>query len=252
MSTPNRQSLAPHNPSPLRLLIPHSIPDIGTMTATARRVHPLCLNMQITASGAWLRHWGVPTSGQWFGIRRVAAQATGTHGLYGCTALLIVTDQRVYLAHFYEDTVFQLRTQRAFRVASFGALLDDRRVQTSLSFVRNAGYLAPEHHPAVFVITPHVYGSRDVLLYHRRAWWIARAAAAFVYYTPRFSRAPLVRGYHRTNDIISPSDQRLDGHVLVEVALINGIRRAPGGHELFSRWRVWAAGDHIADHDCRL
>ncbi|KAF4458075.1 hypothetical protein F53441_83 [Fusarium austroafricanum] len=210
----------------------------------------------------WVSQVGVAT-GVWYPFPLSGHYAAGVNGIYGCTAVVIVSTQGVYLSHIWENPVFinndwSPTSDDSFRKNSFEALRDgtaDGGV-TAYSLVNliQLGVLDQSNLPTIFVITPYTTVHDDPIIttplrYQERAQWLLDSLKDLI----PGSQGHLV-GYQRTNPSLSTGSNSFYGRAILEVDMAQGVlqgaNQQPGESGLsVARWRLWVAQDRVWQQD---
>ncbi|RSM10884.1 hypothetical protein CDV31_007012 [Fusarium ambrosium] len=202
----------------------------------------------------WVSQIG-DASGHWFDYPAIGQGFAGVNGIYGCTAVIIVSDKGVYLSHIWENPVFidtewNWTDDESFNRNAFEALRDGtdnaRSVTSLVGDDANPGVLHASNNPIVFVLTPFTdvlndpTGITTLFRYQERA---QRLADSLVGVIPGSSGHLL--GYTRTNGIDSTEPIGTWGRAILEVDMFQDMiitpEDTPGGSWAFSmgRWRLW-------------
>ncbi|KAH7268194.1 hypothetical protein B0J15DRAFT_486468 [Fusarium solani] len=202
----------------------------------------------------WVSQIG-DASGHWFDYPAIGQGFAGVNGIYGCTAVIIVSDKGVYLSHIWENPVFididwNWTDDESFNRNAFEALRDGtdnaRSVTSLVGDDANPGVLHASNNPMVFVLTPFTdvlndpTGITTLFRYQERA---QRLADSLVGVIPGSSGHLL--GYTRTNGIDSTEPIGTWGRAILEVDMFQDMiitpEDSPAGSWAFSmgRWRLW-------------
>ncbi|RSL70883.1 hypothetical protein CEP53_001765 [Fusarium sp. AF-6] len=202
----------------------------------------------------WVSQIG-DASGHWFDYPAIGQGFAGVNGIYGCTAVIIVSDKGVYLSHIWENPVFidtewNWTDDESFNRTAFEALRDGtdnaRSVASLVGDDANPGVLHASNNPMVFVLTPFTdvlndpTGITTLFRYQERA---QRLADSLVGVIPGSTGHLL--GYTRTNGIDSTEPIGTWGRAILEVDMLQDMiitpEDTPGGSWAFSmgRWRLW-------------
>ncbi|OBS28289.1 hypothetical protein FPOA_02230 [Fusarium poae] len=216
----------------------------------------------------WVSQQG-DTSGHWFNAPGPAGRGSaGVNGIYGCTAVMIVSNVGTYLSHIWENPVFidgdwNFKPDDEFEAKAFNALRDGTADGNALSVTsligtdENPGYLHSFNEPKVFIITPFtsnadtmLYGINTLYRYEQRANDLATKLAGII---PGASSQVL--GYIRTD-----KDQSTDifgywGRAIVEFDMLERVIQSAEEDELLGlgmamgRWRLWVEDNLVTSHE---
>ncbi|GKU15130.1 unnamed protein product, partial [Fusarium langsethiae] len=215
----------------------------------------------------WVSQQG-DTSGHWFNAPGPAGRGSaGVNGIYGCTAVMIVSNMGTYLSHIWENPVFidgdwNFKPDDEFEAKAFNALRDGTADGNALSVTsligtdENPGVLHSINEPKVFIVTPFtspadtaLYGITTFYRYEQRANDLASKLAGVI---P--GSTSQVLGYTRTD-----KDQSTDmfgylGRAIVEFDMLDQVLQSAEEDELLGlgmamgRWRLWVEDYLITSH----
>jgi hypothetical protein len=215
----------------------------------------------------WVSQQG-DTSGHWFNAPGPAGRGSaGVNGIYGCTAVMIVSNLGTYLSHIWENPVFidgdwNFKPDDEFEAKAFNALRDGTADGNALSVTsligtdENPGVLHSINEPKVFIVTPFtspadtaLYGITTFYRYEQRANDLASKLAGVI---P--GSTSQVLGYTRTD-----KDQSTDmfgylGRAIVEFDMLDQVLQSAEEDELLGlgmamgRWRLWVEDYLITSH----
>ncbi|KAJ5818807.1 hypothetical protein N7474_004398 [Penicillium riverlandense] len=209
------------------------------------------LSVEVTHDGGWISLHQYVT-GMFFYFPQTQRTAWGVKGLYGCTAVLIISQVGAYISHIFEDPVFFWETFDSwtpndwFKSHSFHALRDGvPGAAPSVALLRGTdeqpGPLHSMFSPEAFVITP--FGG-DGLEFTPRVEWLANRLAKFLR-GPGFSGYTL--GYARTSPEESERTLGYEGRAILEVDPREYVLVDPSGaRRQMGRWRLWVE-DRMVD-----
>ena len=206
------------------------------------------------------------TSGQWFPYPFMDIAATGVNGLFGCTAVIIVSEQGVYISHIWENPVFIIddwipTDDNWFTAHAFNALRDGTVDAVSVIALigtdQNPGPLNAIYAPNVFVLTPFttdfdrdVFGITTKLRYQTRAEQLAQNLAGIL---PGSGAAGYILGYTRTNVSESTKNSGIVGRAILEVDAFQTWLTTPYAPSdlglQVGRWRLWVEDQLIGFQD---
>ncbi|RAL07355.1 uncharacterized protein BO97DRAFT_307818, partial [Aspergillus homomorphus CBS 101889] len=227
----------------------------------------LFVNHAITYNDLWASQLK-PVTGKWYPWPEVYS-ALGVKGLHGCTVLMITTKDGVYLSHMFESPIFRSGDEPTvpddyFMDQTFNAL---RTGRTALDGVNDQvepmqglwgtdehpGPLHRTNNPQLIIITPFVESRQpQEYVYPQRVSWLAAQFTHFLYFPSSGApedKAPIIRGYERTDFWESNNDDSDSGKAILEVEKYNrylqiGTRFLPIG-----QWRLWLCGKHVMDYE---
>ena len=118
----------------------------------------------------WISQMGL-TAGTWFDFTANGRQAAGVNGIYGCTAVFVVSQRGVYISHTWENPVFinnewEPADPAVFKTQSSDIMINGNANSPSLSSMigtdDDPGPLNAKYQPQVFVVTPYddYYGQK--------------------------------------------------------------------------------------------
>jgi hypothetical protein len=102
-------------------------------------------------------------SGHWYDYPAWGQLAVGVNGIYGCTAVFIMSEKGVYMSHIWENPVFidgdwNPTDDASFTTNTFNALRDGTAYAQSITALVGTddapGVLNAIYAPKVFVLTP--------------------------------------------------------------------------------------------------
>ncbi|KAH7004289.1 hypothetical protein EDB82DRAFT_571302 [Fusarium venenatum] len=216
----------------------------------------------------WVSQQG-DTSGHWYNAPGPAGRGSaGVNGIYGCTAVMIVSNVGTYLSHIWENPVFidgdwNFKPDDEFEAKAFNALRDGTTDGNALSVTsligtdENPGYLHSFNEPKVFIITPFtsladttLYGINTLYRYEQRANDLATKLTGII---P--GATSQVLGYIRTD-----KDQSTDifgywGRAIVEFDMLERVIQSAEEDELLGlgmamgRWRLWVEDNLVTSHE---
>ncbi|CBF70112.1 hypothetical protein AN6134.2 [Aspergillus nidulans FGSC A4] len=253
---------------PLAEQVPSDLPAIGEMQhEDLYRVYKF-----LTANDKWTVVMDdTAVSGEWWPYEpygeKPARIAIGMPGLYGCTAIFIVSNKGVYTAHFWEWPVFwsdqqglQETTDEHFKKYTVDALLQGGNefpdVQITLPDLMGTderpGPLHPFNLPKVYVITPWSEEGSALVQYPERTHWLGSQITAFLYQiyegeVPDGANYE-VYGYLRTSKYSIYSDDDHIGKVLLDASPyyrfdVPDLQR----YHRVGRYRLWVMGVSVKD-----
>ncbi|KAJ4129846.1 hypothetical protein NW768_006816 [Fusarium equiseti] len=232
-----------------------------------RRTHTQHCNANTSLNGwyvasltpTWVSQCG-DISGHWFDApapnRRGAA---GVKGIYGCTAIIIVSEVGAYISHIWECPAFvhrnhKRKTIKEIEQSIWGPLRDGTERGCVLSITslvgtrQSPGPLHCTKNPRVIIVTPwkcNPEGGTRLQLRHEKALKVIRKGLESF-----FGRWISEIGYHVTDDVKSTEVGFL-GRAIVEFDMAkpgvymdyNGLTWQMG------RWRVWVEDKIVARHE---
>ncbi|KAF4468285.1 hypothetical protein FALBO_4823 [Fusarium albosuccineum] len=202
----------------------------------------------------WVSQLG-DASGHWLNFPDIGQGFAGVNGIYGCTAVIIVSNKGVYLSHIWENPVFidsdwKWTDDESFNRNSFEALRDGTDyAQSILGLIGTdeaPGVLHSFNMPQVFVITPFTNffndptGTMTAFRYESRAQSLLDNLIGII---PGSTGSLL--GYTRTGQQESTETHGTWGRAILEVDMFQDAWMTPedfpGGSHLYSmgRWRLW-------------
>lgn len=206
----------------------------------------------------WVSQCG-DTSGHWYAApaphRRGAA---GVKGLYGCTAIIIVSEVGAYIAHIWETPAFvylnhKRKTKEEIENGTWRALRDGTERGCVFSITRLVGtnqLPGPLHHtrsPRVIIVTPWIRnseGEKRRETRHKDALQVLRKGLESF-----FGRWVMEFGYQGTDQVRSTEVGFL-GRAIVEFDMAKqGFHVDHSGThwpQLKGRWRVWVEDNVVA------
>ncbi|KAH7009573.1 hypothetical protein EDB80DRAFT_775982 [Ilyonectria destructans] len=205
------------------------------------------------------------TSGHWFGFPDAGQGSAGVNGIYGCTAVIIVSEKGVYLSHIWENPVFidnywNPTDDASFSANAFEALRDGTPKAQSITALvgddANPGVLNAIYSPKVFVLTPFTglndpTGVTTQFRYQDRAQQLADNLAGII---PGSGGSGRLLGYTRTNEYLSKADIGFWGRAILEVDALQSVLVSPFAHEgslglRIARWRLWVEDQLVTYQD---
>ncbi|RGP73578.1 hypothetical protein FLONG3_6315 [Fusarium longipes] len=214
----------------------------------------------------WVSQVG-DASGHWFNAPGPAGRGSaGVNGIYGCTAVMIVSNLGVYLSHIWENPVFidgdwNFKPEDEFQAKSFQALRDGTLDGNALSITsligtdENPGVLHAINEPKVFVVTPFttqadttLYGINTLYRYEDRANGLASDLASII---P--GSTSQVLGYIRT-DARQSTEVGYWGRAIVEFDMLEEVIQSAEQDEILGlgiamgRWRLWVEDYLVTSH----
>ncbi|KAM0268171.1 hypothetical protein ACHAPA_005253 [Fusarium lateritium] len=214
---------------------------------------------------AWVSQDG-DTSGHWFDFPQAGVGAAGVNGIYGCTAVIIVSEKGVYLSHIWENPVFidinwantpdDDFDRRAFQALRDGT--DFAQSVVGLIGTDNApGPLNAIYSPKVFVLTPFTNpffdptGVTTTLRYQDRAQGLANNLARVI---PGSGGQGYLLGYTRTNQAASTAQNGYAGRAIVEVDMLERVLTTPNAPQgslglAVARWRLWVEDQIVTSQE---
>lgn len=217
----------------------------------------------ITDLNLWASH-RTDVSGQWLEFPLIGWAATGVNGLYGCTAVVIVSARGVYLSHIFEEPVFANESPSG-NVDTHNTVFWDyihslnkgaEGVQSIAELVgtkEKPGPLNAIYSPQVFVIGPQTsdfdraHGVSTFMLYQARTFDIAKYVGGLI--PGSLSK---VMYYERTPD--SETSETSDrsgwkGKIMLEVNAYDGWLEAIKDPTNLGRpvtsWALWIQGQKV-------
>ncbi|KAH6953375.1 hypothetical protein DER45DRAFT_598058 [Fusarium avenaceum] len=214
---------------------------------------------------AWVSQVG-DTSGQWFDFPQAGVAAAGVNGIYGCTAVIIVSEKGVYLSHIWENPVFididwNNTPDDQFDRVAFQALRDGTvNAQSVVGLIgtdANPGPLNAIFSPKVFVLTPFTNqffdptGVTTTLRYQDRAQNLANNLARVI---PGSGGQGYLLGYTRTNQALSTAQNGYAGRAIVEVDMLERVLTTPNAPQgslglAVARWRLWVEDQIVTSQE---
>jgi hypothetical protein len=214
---------------------------------------------------AWVSQVG-DTSGHWFDFPQAGVAAAGVNGIYGCTAVIIVSERGVYLSHIWENPVFididwNNTPDDEFDRNAFQALRDGTaNAQSVVGLVgtdANPGPLNAIYSPKVFVLTPFTNqffdptGVTTTLRYQDRAQALANNLARVI---PGSGGQGYLLGYTRTNQALSTAQNGYAGRAIVEVDMLERVLTTPNAPQgslglAVARWRLWVEDQIVTSQE---
>jgi hypothetical protein len=215
----------------------------------------------------WVSQVG-DASGHWFNAPGPAGRGSaGVNGIYGCTAVMIVSNVGAYLSHIWENPVFidkdwNFKPDDEFNAKSFEALRDGTADGAALSISsligtdENPGYLHSINEPKVFVLTPFTseadtmfHGITTLYRYEERANALATNIASII---P--GSTSQVLGYIRT-DARQSTEYGYWGRTIVEFDMLERVIQSAEEDTLLGlgmamgRWRLWVEDYLVTSHE---
>ncbi|RAH79608.1 hypothetical protein BO86DRAFT_317976, partial [Aspergillus japonicus CBS 114.51] len=226
------------------------------------------INHEITQNNQWVSQ-SEPVTGKWYRWPDLQS-ALGVKGLHGCTVLMIVAKDGVYLSHIFESPIFRTPTEPDvadyfFMEQTFTALSTGRSgpagqvnhqiepLQDLWGTEANPGPLHRTNNPQLIIVTPFLPEWRpQEYMYARRVQWLAAQFNRFLYFPTGGApadKAPIIRGYEPTDFWQSNNDDSSVGKVVIEVDKYNSFLQA-GNHLLaVGQWRLWLCGQYVMDYN---
>ncbi|OBS20020.1 hypothetical protein FPOA_11741 [Fusarium poae] len=234
----------------------------GDMTPNPAYIDILSMNpdttwddQRILTTGHWV---GAPLDDGW--------SAAGVNGIYGCTAVLIVSNLGVYTSHIWEvpgfidevdfrptsDDFFETNVFQVLRNGALDAtdITSATGISTLIGTDGAPGPLHSQFEPQVFVVTPfntnqspenpsmYRYEARAKQLSDQVTDMIPGALARGVYgYWPLNGHVSTGGGYR--------------GRTIVEFDMLDGLiasEEDPNKHQAIGRWRFWVEDNLWATH----
>lgn len=175
----------------------------------------------------------------------------GINGLYGCTAVIIISDRGVFLSHIWEDPGF-VTAGRLIPVNTFVTNTMNLLRTGTFTFSRNLnalkgtrsrpGPLARKYHPRILIISPGLAGTRR-LHYAAHVNALAAKLATFLSST---KRTPITkRGYIRAPAPIATNPSGLLGRFVIEIDPAQHYTIASRRRNEYYQWggyRLWIDG----------
>ena len=213
----------------------------------------------------WINQLG-PVSAQWFEYPSSIPSAIGVKGVYGCTAVLVVSEKGVYIAHIWENPVFvdhgsNPTDDNSFTINAFNSLRDGTEYAQSVTGLigtdQNPGVLNAIYAPKVFVLTPFTtdwdrqnFGISTTLRYQRRVQELAQKITSIV---PGSGGTGIVLGYTRTTRQASSQEPGIAGRAILEIdpsyaRLTTPYDPKSTGLQI-GRWRLWVEDQLITYQD---
>ncbi|PYI31318.1 hypothetical protein BP00DRAFT_344071, partial [Aspergillus indologenus CBS 114.80] len=226
------------------------------------------VNHDITQNNRWVSQ-SEPVTGQWYRWPDLQS-ALGVKGLHGCTVLMIVAKDGVYLSHIFESPIFRTPTEpdvaddffmeQTFTALSTGRTGPAGQVNNQIEPLQdlwgteaNPGPLHRTNNPQLIIVTPFLPEWRpQEYMYARRVQWLAAQFNRFLYFPTGGApadKAPIIRGYEPTDFWQSNNDDSSVGKVVIEVDKYNSFLQA-GNHLLaVGQWRLWLCGQYVMDYN---
>ncbi|KAJ6185897.1 hypothetical protein N7519_007198 [Penicillium mononematosum] len=213
----------------------------------------------------WIDQLG-PVSAQWFEYPSSGPSAVGVKGIYGCTAVIIVSEKGVYIAHIWENPVFVDRDfnptdDNSFTINVFNSLRDGTEYAQSVTGLigtdQNPGVLNTIYAPKVFVLTPFTtdwdrqnFGISTTLRYQTRVQDLVQKIASIV---PGSGGNGIILGYTRTSRQASSQEPGIAGRAILEIdpsyaRLTTAYDSKSTGLQI-GRWRLWVEDQLITYQD---
>ncbi|KAF5247456.1 hypothetical protein FANTH_6364 [Fusarium anthophilum] len=189
---------------------------------------------------------GAPPVGDW--------SAAGVNGIYGCTAVLVVSNMGVYTSHIWENPGFVVNIDRkptsddffetnVYKVLRDGAL--NPTVVTGISSLIGTdsapGPLHSQFEPHVFVVTPFNENQSpenpSLYRYEARAYQLANRVTGII----PGALSGGVYGYNPVNKVESTGGGFL-GRTIVEFDMLDGFiasEQDPTERQPVGQWRFW-------------
>ncbi|KAL4910234.1 hypothetical protein BDW74DRAFT_173694 [Aspergillus multicolor] len=209
------------------------------------------LNKQLTEKNAWQDYGKKGTYGRWFSFPRELS-TRGIKGLTGCTSVMIVSDQGVYISHIWESPVFVFKdnglpTPTApdyFEKHSYMALVnggpDFPSVEPLLGLVGSDAKPGPLHvtrNPRVFVITPYGEETGSEYMYSEKAQKLKDAITTFLWHNSPNAKGEIT-GYRRSNRQVSTDDLETTSKAVREVSKIAQWTKVGNQYNAMGRYRL--------------
>ena len=181
--------------------------------------------------------------------------AAGVIGLYGCTSVIIVSKEGIYISHILENPTFiqddsrtptddQTFWDQSYNMLENGNPYEPRNSVALKKLIGRNGILRKSALPTIFIITPFTtswdedyLGITTILRYDAR---INRLRQALPQLVPG-SRMPDVFGYRRTDKATSEDRSGFYGRAIVEWDTRDGLT-----------WRLWVEDRQVAEFDGML
>ncbi|KAF5002477.1 hypothetical protein FGRMN_302 [Fusarium graminum] len=212
----------------------------------------------------WIDHEG-DVSGQWFPFPSRGFGASGVNGLFGCSAVIIVSNRGAYISHIYEDPVFMNEdytptSREEFRKNGFMVLRDGSEENLSVTSLlgtdANPGPLHAIYSPRIFVITPFTDEEDKAFLnteflYQPQANMLANDLASII---PGSGGGGYIFGYTRTDEDESNRANSYAGSAILEVDMMDKVVDGPRdpaniyGMNI-ARWRLWVEDKIVAEQE---
>lgn len=208
----------------------------------------------------WVSQQG-NTSGFWYNHITSDHALVGVNGLYGCSAVAIVSEKGVYLSHIWEiafvgmdwietsDLDFETDVFNALRYGTINA----QSITDLIGTDEALGVLNAIHSPLVFVITPlsskrdrDDFGITTRLRYQDRAQKLANDLASILRVA---NGTGLVLGYTRANREESTKTFGTAGRVMLEVDTFQRLIVTSAGGRQIAQWRLWVEDQLILSQE---
>ncbi|KAM5383716.1 hypothetical protein ACJZ2D_001705 [Fusarium nematophilum] len=192
---------------------------------------------------AWVTQQGDAT-GVWYDFVQAGQGFAGVNGIYGCTAVIIVSDKGVYLSHIWENPVFidadwNPTDDLSFYFNAIYPLIHGGGSATAITSLLN-DQLHSLNSPRIYVLSPWatdwdmLTGINTPLRYQARAQQIADALADAI---PGSTKDLL--GYTRTNKDQSTENGYM-GRTILEVDVEESFWITPDSWAFnVGKWRLW-------------
>lgn len=197
----------------------------------------------------WVDQSGA-TTGQWFPWKD-GWNAAGVNGIYGCTAVFVISNQGVFISHIWENPVFQSAPGPAnwvsdadFQTNAIDPLLNGDAFTASLAGgAANNGPLSAQFSPQVVVLTPYtspdeqqLFGITTRYTHQARAQQIQNALTAALPGSTGW-----LLGYTRTTPEASTAAGGVAGRAILEIdSLQETWVTTPELYALqIGKWRLW-------------
>ncbi|WZH50413.1 hypothetical protein QYS62_011657 [Fusarium acuminatum] len=193
--------------------------------------------------------------------------SAGVNGIYGYTAIIIVSDLGVYLSHIWENPVFidtdwNNKPDNKFNAKAFEALHDSTADGSALSVTgligtdKALGMLHSIYSPKVFILTPFTGNHREIFgitTTYRYEEHINALASNLTGIIPG-SGDTTVLGYTRTNKLTSTEQYGSWGRAIVEFDILEEViisvedATAINKGLAIGRWRLWVEDQLVTSH----
>ncbi|KAL4962252.1 uncharacterized protein BDV14DRAFT_202914 [Aspergillus stella-maris] len=244
---PSDKDSLPSSPLP-------SLPDYGSELTEYLQ----SITEGLTKKNKWLDHKQADTFGTWFPFTDHKT-AAGVTGLYGCTAVMIISREGVYAAHIYEDPVFITQgkfgnmiptTESVFRKASFDALVNgDEDSASSASSSKSKPIKDLIGTDAAPGPLHHSLSGIGPLMYAKRIQWLSDQLHACIYPPGTKDNKPTAHAYKIASQKIAETPNAIPGKAIMESTPIHRYEVRGENDQLtaFGCWRLWVNGKEAAD-----
>ncbi|KAL4809699.1 hypothetical protein BDV18DRAFT_157446 [Aspergillus unguis] len=254
--TDNAQGKRDDNPPPTPLpdLPEYGLPLIRHLGDMQQKLHDEDEYLDIHAGNA---------VGKWypFGKDKVVAGMTGLHG---CTAIFIVSEKGVYMAHIFEIPVFKEERnyitptdEDFFQEWAFHALIRGNAqsevieppIQDLIGTVNEPGPLHYTNRPIIHIMSPFKTGGIGPLKFAPRIQWVANQFHDYLYPSEaaNFDQPVVTAGYKAYKQIIAEQPRNLGGKAILEFSPLDRYDQDGNNLNPMAHWRLFNAGEKMAE-----